>query len=116
MLYIIAYLDRLNVFGAYVRARDTLPAGVSVSSNAWFIEADVVTLPWIVGIVRYDQAAGDDSAFLHVKRMVPAVSMMIRAIVILSAEGNIYVGGEKNGVLNGDVAHNKAAVRLAFLF
>ncbi|MBI3494052.1 MAG: hypothetical protein HY047_20080 [Acidobacteria bacterium] len=111
-----AYLDRLNVFGAYVRARDTLPTGVLLSSNAWFIEGDVVTLPWIVGIVRYDQAEGDDATFLNVKRVVPAVSMMIRANVILSAEANIYVGGEKNGVLNGDVAHNKGAVRLAFLF
>ena len=50
------------------------------------------------------------------KRVVPAVSMMIRANVILSVEGNIYVGGEKNGLLNGDVEHNSAAVRFAFFF
>jgi hypothetical protein len=111
-----AYIDRLNVYGTYVRGRDNLPSGVSLSSNAWFVEADVVTLPWIVGTVRYDQATGDDSTFLHVKRVIPAISMMIRANVILKAEGHIYVGGEKNSVLNGDVAHNKAAVRLAFLF
>lgn len=110
-----AYIDRLNLFGAYVRARDTLPAGTPVHTNAWFIEGDVVTFPWIVGIVRYDQALGD-VAFLHAKRVVPAVSMMIRANVILSAEGNIYVGGDKNGLLNGDVEHNSASVRFAFFF
>ena len=110
-----AYLDRLNVFGAYVHARDTLPRGTPIDSNAWFIEGDVVTVPWIVGIVRYDQAVGN-AKFLQVKRVVPAVSMMIRANVILSAEGKIYLGGEKNALLNGDVEHNSAAVRFAFLF
>lgn len=110
-----AYLDRLNLFGAYIRARDTLPRGTPVRSNVWFIEGDVVTFPWMVGILRYDQAVGD-AEFLHVKRVVPAVSMMIRANVILSAEGNVYVGGEKNGVLNGGVEHNRASVRFAFFF
>jgi len=110
-----AYFDRLNLFGAYVRSRDTLPVGTPVRSNAWFIEGDVVTLPWIVGIVRYDQAEGD-AAFLHVKRVVPAVSMMIRANVILGVEGKIHVGGEKNGLLNGDVEHNGGLVRFTFLY
>ena len=72
-------------------------------------------MPWIVGIVRYDQAVGN-AKFLQVKRVVPAVSMMIRANVILSAEVKIYLGGEKNALLNGDVEHNSAAVRFAFLF
>src|SRR6266508_124826 len=110
-----AYLDRLNLFGAYVRARDTLPAGTPVRSKAWFIEGDLVILPWIVGIVLFDQADGDD-AFLHVRRVVPAVSMMIRANVILSMEGDVYVGGEKNALLNGSVEPNSAAVRFTFLF
>jgi hypothetical protein len=110
-----AYIDRLNVFGAYVRSRDSLLGGVPVRANAWFVEGDMVTLPWVVAILRYDQAKGD-AAFLHVKRLVPAVSMMIRANVILSGEGNIYVGGDKNGLLNGDVEHNGGVVRLVFLF
>jgi hypothetical protein len=110
-----AYFDRLNLFGAYVRSRDTLLGGTPVRANAWFVEGDVVTLPWIVGILRYDQAKGD-AAFLNVKRVVPAVSMMIRANVILSGEGNIYLGGEKHGLLNGEVEHNGGLVRLAFFF
>lgn len=110
-----AYLDRLNLFGAYVRARDTLPAGTHVTSNAWFVEGDVVTVPWIVGILRYDQAVGT-AGFLHVKRVVPAMSMMIRANVVLSAEANIYVGGEENSLLNGSTAHNGGVVRFSFFF
>ena len=111
-----AYLDRLNLFGAYVRGRDlVLEEGPPrLNTHAWFIEGDVVTLPWVVGILRYDQAIGKGS-FLHVKRLVPGVSMMLRANVILTAEGSIYLG-DKNALLNSDVAHNGAAFRLSFFF
>lgn len=111
-----AYINRLNLFGAYVRGRDLVLATgpPRLNSNAWFLEADVVTWPWIVGILRYDQAIGDP-AFLHVKRIVPGVSIMVRANVILSAEAPIYLG-EKNSLLNGDVEHTGAAFRLAFFF
>lgn len=111
-----AYVNRLNLFGAYVRGRDFVLASgpPRLTSDAWFVEGDAVVLPWVVGILRYDQAIGDP-AFLHVKRLVPGVSMMVRANVILTAEAPIYLG-DKNGLLNGDVAHSGAVVRLAFLF
>ena len=116
-----AYISRLNLFGAYVRGRDRVllggPEGLGprkLSSDAWFVQGDVVVLPWIVGTLRYDQAIGDP-AFLHVKRVVPALSMMIRANVILSAEGPIYIG-DGNKLLNGDTAHNGATFRLTFFF
>lgn len=112
-----AYVDRLNLFGAYVRARDRLAAtsGPDLRSTAWFVEGDVVVLPWIVGILRYDQASGE-AGFLHVKRFVPGVAMMIRANVIVTAEGSIYTKGEGNRLLDGEVAHNGAVARLSFFF
>ena len=115
-----ASFNRLNLFGAYVRGSDLAledpETGLKrrVNSNAWFLQGDVVVLPWIVGTVRYDQAVGDGS-FLHLKRVVPGVSMMLRANVILSAEAPVYFGDE-NSLLNGDVKHNGAAFRLAFFF
>ena len=113
-----AYINRLNLFGAYVRGRDfvlaSAPGKPHVTSNAWFAESDVVVLPWIMGILRYDQAVGERD-FLHVKRIVPGVSMMLRANVVLSAEAPVYLG-DKNGMLNGDLNHNGAAIRLNFYF
>ncbi len=110
-----AYINRLNLFGAYVRGHDLILGGPrTVTSHSWFVQGDVVVLPWIVGTLRYDQAIGDAS-FLHVKRIVPGVSMMLRANVILSAETSVYLG-DKNSLLNGDVNHNGAAFRLGFFF
>lgn len=111
-----AYVNRLNIFGAYVRGRDLVLATgpPRLKSNAWFVEGDVVTVPWIVGILRYDQAIGDP-AFLHVKRLVPGVAIMVRANVIISAEAPLYLG-TKNSLLNGDTENSGAAFRLAFFF
>ncbi|MBI4478786.1 MAG: sigma-54 factor interaction domain-containing protein [Acidobacteria bacterium] len=115
-----AYLDRLNLFGAYVRGNDlALQGGASgrprtTGTHAWFAEGDVVGLPWIVGTLRYDQAIGDRS-FLHVKRLVPGVSMMLRANVILSAEGSMYLG-EENSLLNRGEESNSAVFRPIFSF
>ncbi len=116
-----ASFSRLNLFGAYVHGNDLVlqdpETGLQrrVHTNAWFLEGDVVSpWPWIVGTVRYDQAVGDGS-FLHLKRVVPGVSMMIRANVILSAEAPVYLG-DSNSLLNGDAKHNGAAFRLAFFF
>ena len=117
-----AYISRLNLFGAYVHGRDLIlqvpdEDGVrprEVTSHAWFLQGDVVVLPWLVGTLRYDQAIGDRS-FLHVKRVVPGVAMMLRANVILSAEGPIYIGNTNN-LLNGSAAENSAVFRLAFFF
>ncbi len=110
-----AYLNRLNVFGAYVRGSDLVLAGQRhINSHVWFVEGDVVTVPWVVGILRYDQAIGDRD-FLHVKRVVPGMAMMLRANVVLIAEAPIYLG-DKNGLVNGDVEHAGAVVRLNFFF
>ncbi len=113
-----AYIDRLNLFGAYIRGSDLVlargPGKPHVKTDVWFIQGDTVLLPWLVGTLRYDQGLGQRD-FLHVKRVVPGVSMMLRANVVLSAEAPLYVG-DKNGLLNGDVAHSGATFRLAFFF
>ncbi len=110
-----AYIDRLNLFGAYVRGRDRVLAEQRhIKSSTWFLEGDVVALPWVMGIIRYDQAIGDPQ-FLHVKRIVPGVALMLRANVVLIAEAPMYLG-DKNGLLNGDVEHTGGVFRLNFFF
>jgi hypothetical protein len=113
-----AYINRLNLFGAYVHGGDLVLARgrgkPHINSNVWFTEGDVVLLPWIMGIFRYDQGIGQQD-FLRVKRFTPGVSMMLRANVVLSAEARMYFG-DKNSVLNGDSVHNGAAFRLSFFF
>lgn len=110
-----AYINRLNLFGAYVRGRDLVLADQRhLTTNSWFVEGDTVVLPWLVGILRYDQAVGD-APLLHVKRVVPGAAMMLRANVVLIAEAPIYLG-DKNGLVNGDVEHAGAVVRLNFFF
>ena len=112
-----AWIDRLNVFGAYVHGRDRVlanPALQSVPSNAYFVEANVMALPWVMGILRYDQAIGPHD-FLRVKRVVPGVALMLRANIILSGEAQLFPGEGKN-LYNGSDADSGGAVRLAFLF
>ncbi len=111
-----SYIKRLNLFGAYVHGRDLVLASgpPRINTNAWFAEGDVVILPWVMGIFRYDQAIGDQN-FLRVKRVIPGVSFMLRANIILSTEGNIYVG-KNNNLLNGSTETDGAAFRLAFFF
>jgi hypothetical protein len=113
-----AYVSRLNLFGAYVHGRDLVlargPGKPHIASNTWFLEGDTVLLPWVLGIVRYDQGLGERD-FLHVKRLIPGVSMMLRANVVLSLEAPVYFGDE-NKVLNGEEAHNGGAIRLNFYF
>ena len=110
-----AWFNRLNVFGAYVRGREFVLASNSrIKTHAWFLQGDVVTpWPWLVTTLRYDQGIGDRT-FLQVKRVVPGVSMMIRANVIVTAEGSIYAG--KNSLLNGERVSDGAVFRLIFLF
>lgn len=112
-----AWFDRLNVFGAYVRGRDRVladPTLQSVRSNAYFVEANYMAFPWVMAIVRYDQAIGPRD-FLRVKRLVPGVALMLRANVILSAEAQLFPG-DGNNLFSGGDADSGGAVRLAFLF
>lgn len=111
------WINRLNVFGAYVHGRDRVladPALQSVNSNASFVEANVMALPWVMGILRYEQALGPRD-FLHVKRVVPGVALMLRANIILSGEAQFFPGKE-NRMFNGEEVQSGGAVRLQFLF
>ena len=88
--------------------------GLRLSRASRFVQGDTVVLPWVAGIVRYEQAFGDPG-FLHVKRVIPGAVMMLRANVVLIAEAPIYLG-DKNGLLNGDVEHSGGVFRLNFFF
>lgn len=110
-----AWIDRLNVFGAYVHGRDRVLASPQVAySNAFSLEANVMVLPWVMGIFRYEQALGSRS-FLDVKRIIPSVALMVRANVILNGEIHVYPSDEHR-LLNGSDVENGGLIRLQFLF
>lgn len=113
-----ASINRLNIFGAYIHGRDRVLANPEnsqvTSSNALSLEANVMVLPWVMGIFRYEQALASRD-FLDVKRIVPAVALMLRANVILSGEANLYPA-EEHRMLNGSNVENGGLIRLQFLF
>jgi hypothetical protein len=73
-----------------------------------------MALPWVMGILRYDQGLGPRD-FLRVKRVVPGVALMLRGNIILSGEAQFFPGQE-NRMYNGEEVQSGGAVRLAFLF
>ncbi len=49
-------IQRLNLYGAYIHGSDWFQTSATrQNSNAYFVEADYVILPWIVALLRYDQ-------------------------------------------------------------
>jgi hypothetical protein len=102
-----AYLKPVNLFGAYVSGRDLLQGTVSrTNSNAFFVQADYMMLPWVMPVVRYEKTSFSDGR-RTVREWIPAVNLAIRANVKLLVEGRLYA--EQTG-------SNEALVRLDFLF
>ena len=72
-------IQKLNVYGAFVHgAEDLMRSRTRQQLNSYFMEGDYVVLPWVIALVRYDQA-------------------------ILSAPGGIVPGGSGGG--GGGGAH-----------
>jgi len=82
-----AYWDRLNLLAGYLHGRDELLEGSAVrkvSLDTWYAESDVVIYPWLLGIVRYEQAKAD--GFDIARRVVPNLTVLYRANVKFQAE------------------------------
>ena len=86
-----AYLRDLNVFGAYLRGSDTLdqldpadgtPLGqIAPDFHAWFVQADYVFYPWLVGTARYETLTPADGSVPSVRVGTANVSGLVRANV-----------------------------------
>ncbi len=86
-----AYWRDLNLFGAYVRGRDTLRqfdpessellGQVKPTYHSWFAQADYVFYPWLHGAVRYETVTPGDRSVRSLRTGVVNLSALIRANV-----------------------------------
>ncbi len=94
----------LNLFGAFIHARELRNSLQQFSFNAYFVEADYVLLPWIIGVIRFETI---NRPGREIRRIVPAIVLAYRANVRLVNESELYLND------NGDSLFR---IRLDFLF
>jgi hypothetical protein len=90
-IYANAFVQDLNVFGAYVRGTDSLrvldPAAATVVSSiepdyhAWFAQADYLIYPWLQATYRYETVTPADRSVASLRTSVANVSALVRANV-----------------------------------
>jgi hypothetical protein len=81
------YWNDLNLYGGYLHGRDDLlgeDGVVVVDFDMFFVEADYVVWPWLIGVVRYEQA--DPQNLDTIRRVVPHVTALHRANIKLQVE------------------------------
>ncbi len=107
-------LGSLDLFGIYIDEEDSNPFPASTDpwdSSTWFVQADYVFLPWMVGYLRYenleDAIDPRDAPLEDLTRFVPGLVMAIRANVKITVEAQLYQDD-----FNGDVY--QAMLDLAF--
>ena len=92
----------LNLFGLYLRQSDDDPrgTGVSIDTDAWFVEGDYTFYPWLIGVLRYgetsqDLAVGADPETQEF--LVPAVVLVARANVKFTLEAQMRLDDPGKG-------------------
>jgi hypothetical protein len=95
-IFVSAYWRDLNVFGAYVRGKDTLREFDAASGDlllqvepvyhSWFVQADYVFYPWLHGAARYEEATPGDRSVESQRTAVFNVSGLVRANIKAIAE------------------------------
>lgn len=86
---------RLNIGRTYllagaVRGNDDNPFNTAVrdvDSTAWFVEADRIFKPWLIGVLRYERLQIDSKP--DVTQLVPNLTILARANIRLSLEAFI---------------------------
>jgi hypothetical protein len=94
------YLGNLNLYGGFMLGSDELLLPEedehghvhgdeelelkSVDFNMFFTEANYVFYPWLMGVLRYEQA--DPDGMETIKRIVPSISILYRANIKLILE------------------------------
>jgi hypothetical protein len=74
------YWNDLNLYGGYLWGHDEnlLDQAVSnVDFNMFFAEADYVIYPWMIGVLRYEQANPDGMD--TIRRLIPNLTLLYRA-------------------------------------
>lgn len=94
----------LNVFGAFVHGREFRDKVQEFVFDTYFVEAEYVLLPWIIGLIRFENVAQPG---LDLRRIVPALIIAYRANVRLIGESEIYLDNSGNSLVR---------FRLDFLF
>ncbi|MFQ5638584.1 MAG: hypothetical protein ACE5IR_11385 [bacterium] len=94
----------LNLFGIFMHGRELKNSFEEFSFNTYFIEADYVFLPWVIGILRVERVIrpGPD-----IQRIVPGVVFAYRANIRLVNEAEIYRNNSGDSLIR---------LRLDFLF
>jgi hypothetical protein len=106
-------LGSLDLFGIYIDEEDSDPFGQNElwESSTWFVQADYVFLPWMIGYLRYEDLEKGidirDSEPEDLQRWVPGLTLAIRANVRIAFEAQLYQDD-----YNGDVY--QAVIDLAF--
>jgi hypothetical protein len=85
------YWNDLNVFGGYLHGRDDFVddegAVAPVDFDMFFVQADYVLWPWLIGVVRYEQAEPDTHD--TIRRVVPHITALYRANIKLLVESRL---------------------------
>lgn len=76
------YLSKLNIFGGYIMGQTSQENNEAY--NLYFAEASYMFYPWLMGLVRYEQANPD--GMKSITRIVPNISALVVANVKISLE------------------------------
>ena len=110
----------------YVVGRNNRPFGAltdeSVDSESWFVEAQYFLYPWLIPNVRYETVSldlpsgveGIDDNADNIRRVVPSVTILLRANVKLIVEGRFYTNDDR--FETGDRTGNQVVVSLSAAF
>lgn len=87
------WLWDLNLFGAYLwgetRQDPLVEHGAKADFRAWFLQADYVVFPWLVGALRYERV-DLPQPMLDLERWVPHVTALLRANAKFSFDAALY--------------------------
>jgi hypothetical protein len=111
------YLYNLNVFGAYLHGTDTLrqqdpDTGAFLAETApdyhdWFVQADYMFYPWLLGAVRYETLTPGDRSVGNLEILTANASALIRANIKAMLE-------YQRDLKEGDNHSLDALIRFAF--
>ncbi|MFQ5791120.1 MAG: hypothetical protein ACE5JI_11675, partial [Acidobacteriota bacterium] len=98
------WVGDLNLFGALLYGKNDRRAfdgRENVDFTSWFVQGDYVILPWVIGALRYEKV-DLPTGFVDVERLLPHVTLLVRANVKLVVEGQLYrnESGRDRGLFN----------------
>lgn len=74
------YFGSLNLYGGYIRGNDERIVNnsqINQEYQLFFAEGNYVLYPWLIGVLRYEQAEPEDLS--TIKQVVPGITALLRA-------------------------------------